>query len=670
MEIVPKLMRTCLAWLAVILVGACSGSGIHIPEAPPTGLHYSDPSVVYVRGTEIIPNRPSSSGGAIVQYSVSPALPAGLALNPQTGVITGAPSTVTPASLYTVTGSNSVGSATARLQIEVKDSAIAPDTLSYPDNPVVYTTSVAIIPNAPLTSGGEITQFGVTPALPAGLALNPQTGVVTGTPSAVSAATDYTVTGSNSAGSISTVLNIAVQARVVPPASLTYSDPAPVYTVGRAIVDNVPLATGGEITRYTVSPALPADLSMDAQTGVISGTPANVQASAVYTVTGSNSAGSVTASVSITVQPDLSGTWLPADSMSGARHAHTATVLTVGPNAGKVLVAGGTGASGSAVNSAEMYDPVTGAWSATGSMNQARERHTAILLTVGPNAGKVLVAGGGGSSGFVLNSAELYDPVTGTWSTTGSMSVARYFHTATLLTTGPDAGKVLVAGGSPGGTVVENSAELYDPTTGTWTAAGSLSQSRQQAAAVELTSGPNAGNVLVMGGYSSGSGYLNTAELYNPVTGTWSATGSMSEARGGFTANILTTGPNMGKVLVAGGGNFTSTELYDPVAGTWSTTGNLIQPLSGVVAIVLATGTNAGGVLVTGGNSYASSSVVANSELYDPLTGAWSASGSMSDPRFLHTATVLITGLNAGRVLVVGGFNNYDYLSSAELYVP
>ena len=111
---------------------------------------------------------------------------------------------------------------------------------------------------------------------------------------------------------------------------------------------------------------------------------------------------------------------------------HTATLL---PN-GKVLVAGGY--NGGALTSAELYDPASGTWTATGSLNTARYDHTATLL---PN-GKVLVAGGI-SNGSDLTSAELYDPASGTWTATGSLNTARYEHTATLLPNG----KVLVAGG-------------------------------------------------------------------------------------------------------------------------------------------------------------------------------------------------------------------------------
>ncbi|MEO6058818.1 MAG: kelch repeat-containing protein, partial [Candidatus Limnocylindria bacterium] len=169
--------------------------------------------------------------------------------------------------------------------------------------------------------------------------------------------------------------------------------------------------------------------------------------------------------------------WTATGNMDGIRDGHTATLL---PD-GKVLVTGGSmGYSGELLASAELYDPGSGTWTATGSMAEARSGQTATLL---PD-GKVLVAGGfsGGDSGSTLASAELYDPGSGFWSATGNMIEGHSGHTATLL---PD-GKVLVAGSYVNSGDPLASVELYDPGSGSWTATGDMHMGRGGHAATLL----------------------------------------------------------------------------------------------------------------------------------------------------------------------------------------
>jgi hypothetical protein len=186
---------------------------------------------------------------------------------------------------------------------------------------------------------------------------------------------------------------------------------------------------------------------------------------------------------------------------------------------------------------ASAADPFT----ATGAMQGKRANFTATLL---PD-GKVLAAGGAAMSGTTsgLSSAELYNPSTGTWAPTAAMGTERSDHTATLLPNG----KVLVAGGGNSSTAYLSSAELYNPATGTWAPTGAMSNGRLRPTATLLADG----RVLIVGGLglNSPSGRLSSAELYNPATGTWAPTGSMSTVRWNHTATLL---PN-GKVLVAGG---------------------------------------------------------------------------------------------------------------------
>ncbi len=336
------------------------------------------------------------------------------------------------------------------------------------------------------------------------------------------------------------------------------------------------------------------------------------------------------------------------NSMTTARYNHAATLL---PN-GQVLVSGGQGTAG-VLPSAELYDPVAGVWVTANQMTTARYNHTATLL---PN-GKVLVSGGLGMAGS-LPSAELYDPATGLWATAASMNIPRYSHTATLLPNG----KVLVSGGY-NGLVALTSAELYDPATGLWTATASMKVPRYSHTATLL---PN-GKVLVSGGYSTYSGVLSSAELYNPASETWTATASMNVPRYSHTATLLPDGralPN-GKVLVSGGhgatGAINSAELYDPVSGAWTYAALMSESRYLHTATLLPNGS----VLVSGGYSTYSGAILGSAELYYPYTGTWIPNAyPLVTPREFHTATLLLDG----KVLISGGQGPAGAHRGAELY--
>jgi N-acetylneuraminic acid mutarotase len=354
---------------------------------------------------------------------------------------------------------------------------------------------------------------------------------------------------------------------------------------------------------------------------------------------------------------------------SGALIERTATLLP----GGKVLAAGGALRSicCQTVPWVDLYDPATGSWTATADMAAAREQHTATLL---PN-GKVLVVGGASSTTAAsdqrLASAELYDPASGTWAATGSLATARFLHTATLLPNG----KVLVAGGVIG---VNNnsgaiaSVELYDPATGTWTATGSMATARAYHTATLLGNG----KVLVAGGTDKpyvgapNTTYFANAELYDPATGIWTSTGLLNDARGGHTATLL----DNGKLLVAGGYNgvyLASAELYDPATGSWTATGLLSLAREGHTATLL----NNGKVFVAGGfdgNGGYPGVFLTNAQLYDPATGSWADTyGTLNQGRAGHTATRLLDG----KVLIANGRKDNSgqigsYLQSCELYDP
>jgi len=328
--------------------------------------------------------------------------------------------------------------------------------------------------------------------------------------------------------------------------------------------------------------------------------------------------------------------WANTDTLAQARESHTGTLLLNG----QVLVTGGLGKKGflePVLDSAELFDPISDTWSVTGKLAAARTRHRATRL----GDGKVLIAGGITSDlSTRLSSAELYDPDSGQFSSTGSMHARRSDQLAVQLLDG----RVLVTGGNDGINGLA-SAEIYDPATGTWTLTGNLNLTRAAPVGAVLQSG----QVLIMGGNTSA---YQSAELYDPATGVWSFTGSMVEVRISFTATLLLDG----RVLATGGsglqGDNKSCELYDPTTGRWSETGELRMARSGHQAVLLPGGL----VLVEGGQADGPHGILYPrlTEIYHPEIGLWTGSGQLIVGRFAHSSNLLPDG----RVLVGGGLTN------------
>jgi hypothetical protein len=251
---------------------------------------------------------------------------------------------------------------------------------------------------------------------------------------------------------------------------------------------------------------------------------------------------------------------------------------------GRVLLGGREGAY--------VYDPASGTWTTTGPL--VRECCGTLVVL---RDGRVLDIGG----------AQVFDPASGTWTATGKRKGTGYGAAATVL---PD-GKVLVAGGDVGDGMVY-SAELYDPDTASWTATANTRSGGHCAAGCPRANGTATllqDGTLLFIRLSSSEPIVEFVEIYDPATGTWTPTGDMARPDATyFTATRLLDGT----VLVAGASGLA--ELYDPTTGSWTETANMLFDWSS--ATLLLDGT----VLVAGGSNCSDQGCVAtgSAELYVP----------------------------------------------------
>ena len=353
----------------------------------------------------------------------------------------------------------------------------------------------------------------------------------------------------------------------------------------------------------------------------------------------------LTAGGALTFTLQFSSSAPTAPSMNEPRAYHTATLL----NNGTVLVTGGY--NGTEVsNTAEIFDPQSGTWRYTlHPMNVARDYHTAVKLS----DGRVLLVGGPSVS------SEVFDPVTEQFTSFSGMNHYHISDPGLLL----NDGRVLIVGGSQP-SYNAGVSEIYSPITNAWIVAPNIPVGIANPAAVKLADG----TVLAAGGNDglSASAFSFVAS-YNPSADTVRGMAPMQVERKELTATLLLDG----RVLLVGGtdANFTlsSTEVYDASVlpnGASTLASSLNQNRREHTATLLPNGD----VVVVGGFQAAPggpSTVLASIETRDHITGSWTVSGTVSQPITGHTATLLADG----RVLLVGGANGTSSaLANVEMF--
>ena len=355
------------------------------------------------------------------------------------------------------------------------------------------------------------------------------------------------------------------------------------------------------------------------------------------------------------------------------RYDHTATLL----QDGKVLLAGGLDPAGVGIGNGEVYNPSTDSWSLTGMMSAARGNYDTTLLA----DGRVLAVAGKSRELGNIGSIEAYDLATNKWNWLAADGLTRRAHQVTLLPND----LVLISGGvlakrrggewTPDYTAGEKavpdkvetaSVELFDIPSGKTTEAAPLTHARREHESLLLADG----RVLIIGGLRDETvdgpniDSLNSTEIYDPESDSWSLGAVMAQGRGLHTATTLPDG----KILVTGGVNtarqpLNSAELYDPSTDSWSPAASMSQSRDGHTGTLLSDGR----VFVVGGNGTSGGLSLTSAETYDPSSNSWSSAGNMLQGRNHHTAVQL----NDGKVLIAGGLLGPDNpLSTVDFYSP
>lgn len=367
------------------------------------------------------------------------------------------------------------------------------------------------------------------------------------------------------------------------------------------------------------------------------------------TVTPTGGAAALTRDITITVGYRNTLTTL---AMGFGRAAH----VTAQAADGKLYVIGGEGGGSAAPQTIMVFDPATEKFSLAGEVSTGRTNHTATVLV----DGSILIFGGGRTvSGTPI--AERFDPATQkARPTAGQPQGNRLYHSATALA---DGRVLLVAGQLTGGSLISNSADLYDPADERFTRLpAALQYARIGHSATRLGNG----KVLIYGGVD-GAGSVRPPELFDPATLSFTALPGLAGESVGRYRHIAVPVANSGDILIVGGEDFMNATPFDSVvrlakdSSTVSAAGKLLLPRASLAAAPLLDGR----IFVAGGTRDTTSNALASTEVFSPATGGSTAGPEMSTGRMFHTADLL----SSGKVLVIGGNDaGRGVLSTAELF--
>jgi uncharacterized protein YjbI with pentapeptide repeats len=605
------------------------------------------------------------NGGTTPYVWTATGLPAGLAINPTSGTISGTPTVANPGG-STVT-------------IKATDAATPAETVPY--SPTIRIGSVIAISPLTLPAGaigvpysvqlnasGGIGGLGFGPPSPTQGVLLSSSGLLTiANPQASSITFSISVHDGSQPVFQTVSANYTILFTGTVGGNVTFTT-QPANSVGGQVIGGSPIVI--HVADNTDAPIAGATVNL-----AFNGTPPCASATLSGTLTTQTDANGNATFTTLNVDHGQNGYALKA-SVSGlsavsnpfnvtgfcetgnmitARRNHMVIAL---PN-GKILLTGGAGnADGTgSLTSAELYDPVAHTFSSTvNTMSTSRVDHTVTLLL----NGEVLVTGGYSDTTNAQPSADLYFVANNVFNpVTAQMTTPRAEHAATLLANGT----VLITGGNDNNGNTLASAEIFDPTANTFTATTQPMNSVRQAHHADLL--PN-GKVLISGGLDGNNNALASAEIYDPVAGTFTPTGNMTTARGNHSSALLYTG----QILVAGGLTGPGTglvvtataELYNPGTGTFTPTVNMSIARGHYAGIVLGDGTD----FISGGATLPAG---INADIYNPATQTFSVSGNF---------TAVQAGMREavapdGTVLLASGVNNAVpavTVPNSELFYP